>query len=132
MDLKWMSCAKQLTEISRSKSDFIGYRNLLKLSVLFGISNVLSVFCSKINWAMTTWKEENQVLIKTFTFASFEAAMQFMQKAAPLISETDHHPTWSNTYNRVEVRLTTHDAGNCITQKDRELAKVLDEVYSKV
>ena len=80
---------------------------------------------------MSTWKEENQVLLKTFTFTSFEEAMQFMQNAVPFISETDHHPTWSNTYNRVEVRLTTHDAGNKVTEKDRELAKVLDEVYSK-
>jgi 4a-hydroxytetrahydrobiopterin dehydratase len=78
---------------------------------------------------MTTWKEENQVLLKTFTFASFEEAMQFMQNATPFISESDHHPTWSNTYNRVEVRLTTHDAGNMITDKDRKLAEHLDKLY---
>jgi 4a-hydroxytetrahydrobiopterin dehydratase len=78
---------------------------------------------------MSTWKEENQVLFKTFTFASFEKAMQFMQNAAPFISETDHHPTWSNTYNRVEVKLTTHDAGNKVTEKDRKLATYLDNLY---
>jgi 4a-hydroxytetrahydrobiopterin dehydratase len=78
---------------------------------------------------MSTWKEENQVLVKTFTFASFEEAMQFMQNATPFISETDHHPTWSNTYNRVEVKLTTHDAGNKITDKDRKLAEYLDKLY---
>ena len=78
---------------------------------------------------MSTWKEENQVLLKTFTFAFFEEAMQFMQNAAPFISETDHHPTWSNTYNRVEVRLTTHDEGNKVTEKDRKLAAYLDELY---
>ncbi len=78
---------------------------------------------------MSTWKEENQVLVKTFTFASFEEAMQFMQNASPFISETDHHPTWSNTYNRVEVKLTTHDAGNKITEKDRKLAAYLDKLY---
>jgi 4a-hydroxytetrahydrobiopterin dehydratase len=78
---------------------------------------------------MSTWKEENQVLLKTFTFASFEEAMQFMQNATPFISETDHHPTWSNTYNRVEVKLTTHDAGNKITDKDRKLADYLDKLY---
>jgi 4a-hydroxytetrahydrobiopterin dehydratase len=55
--------------------------------------------------------------------------MQFMQNAAPFISETDHHPTWSNTYNRVEVKLTTHDAGNKITDKDRKLADYLDKLY---
>ena len=79
---------------------------------------------------MSTWKEENQVLIKTFTFASFEEAMQFMQNAAPFISEMDHHPTWSNTYNRVEVKLTTHDAGNKVTEKDYNLSRILDKVYS--
>jgi 4a-hydroxytetrahydrobiopterin dehydratase len=78
---------------------------------------------------MSTWKEENQVLLKTFTFASFEEAMQFMQNATPFISEADHHPTWSNTYNRVEVKLTTHDAGNKVTEKDRKLAAYLDNLY---
>lgn len=78
---------------------------------------------------MSTWKEENQVLLKTFTFASFEEAMQFMQNATPFISETDHHPTWSNTYNRVEVMLTTHDAGNKITDQDMKLADYLDKLY---
>jgi 4a-hydroxytetrahydrobiopterin dehydratase len=80
---------------------------------------------------MSIWKEENQVLVKTFTFASFEEAMQFMQNATPFISETDHHPTWSNTYNRVEVKLTTHDAGNKVTEKDRKLANYLDELFKR-
>ena len=79
---------------------------------------------------MSTWKEENNTLIKTFEFALFEEAMQFMQNAVPFISESDHHPTWTNTYNRVHVELTTHDAGNSVTQKDYNLAKVLDEVYA--
>ena len=78
---------------------------------------------------MSTWKEENQVLLKTFTFATFEEAMQFMQNATQFISESDHHPTWSNTYNRVEMMLTTHDAGNKITDKDRKLADYLDKLY---
>ena len=79
---------------------------------------------------MSNWKEENQVLLKNFTFASFEEAMQFMQNATPFISETDHHPTWSNTYNRIEVKLTTHDAGNKITEKDRKLATYLDKQHN--
>jgi 4a-hydroxytetrahydrobiopterin dehydratase len=78
---------------------------------------------------MNLWKEENQVLIKTFTFATFEDAMSFMQQASTYISKIDHHPTWTNTYNRLEVRLTTHDAGNKVTEKDRNLAKYLDEIY---
>jgi 4a-hydroxytetrahydrobiopterin dehydratase len=57
--------------------------------------------------------------------------MQFMQNAAPFISETDHHPTWSNTYNRVHVIITTHDAGNQVTEKDHKLANYLDELYKR-
>jgi len=79
---------------------------------------------------MSTWKEENNTLIKTFEFSSFEDAMQFMQNATPFISETDHHPTWTNTYNRMEVKLTTHDAGNKITEKDRKLAAYLDKLHN--
>lgn len=78
---------------------------------------------------MTTWKTTSQSLEKTFEFSTFEEAMQFIQNAAPFISEADHHPTWSNTYNRVHVKLTTHDAGNQVTDKDREIAKTLDKVY---
>ena len=80
---------------------------------------------------MTTWKTTDQSLEKTFEFNSFEQAMQFMQDATPFISKTDHHPTWSNTYNRVEVKLTTHDAGNKVTEKDRKLAAYLDKLYQR-
>ena len=78
---------------------------------------------------MSTWKEENNTLIKTFEFSSFEDAMQFMQNATPFISETDHHPTCTNTYNREEEKLTTHDVGNKITEKDRKLAAYLDKLH---
>ena len=78
---------------------------------------------------MSTWKEENNTLIKTFEFTSFEEAMLFMQDATPFISKTDHHPTWSNTYNRVQVIITTHDAGNKVTEKDHALATYLDELF---
>ena len=72
---------------------------------------------------------ENNSLCKTFSFKDFDAAMQFMQKAAPLISTLDHHPDWSNCYNKIIVKLTTHDSGNTITSKDHALAKLLDDVY---
>jgi 4a-hydroxytetrahydrobiopterin dehydratase len=81
---------------------------------------------------MNHWTAENQSLKKTFTFLTFEEAMRFMQLATPLISQLDHHPTWSNTYNRVHVILTTHDVGNVVTEKDRELARILDEVYANL
>jgi 4a-hydroxytetrahydrobiopterin dehydratase len=78
---------------------------------------------------MTDWLQTSERLEKTFAFADFETAMKFMQDAAPLISTLGHHPEWSNTYNKVFVRLTTHDAGNQVTEKDRKLAKLLDELY---
>jgi 4a-hydroxytetrahydrobiopterin dehydratase len=79
---------------------------------------------------MSDWKEENNAMRKTFLFKDFEAAMEFMQKASPLINTLDHHPDWSNCYNKVHVSLTTHDASNKITEKDHALAKLLDEVYA--
>lgn len=79
---------------------------------------------------MTHWKEENKGLEKTYVFDSFEDAIHFMVTAAPQISELDHHPTWTNTYNRLHVRLTTHDAGNQVTEKDWALARILDGLFA--
>jgi 4a-hydroxytetrahydrobiopterin dehydratase len=62
---------------------------------------------------------------KTFTFADFNAAFGFMARAALVAEKMDHHPEWSNVYNRVEVVLTTHDAGG-VTQKDVDLARFMD------
>jgi 4a-hydroxytetrahydrobiopterin dehydratase len=77
---------------------------------------------------MENWIEKDNALVKTFTFATFEKAMEWMQKASLIISEIDHHPEWCNVYNRITVRLTTHDCGNTITEKDRKLAAALDKV----
>ena len=55
-------------------------------------------------------------------------AITWMNKAAVIIDELDHHPEWSNVYNKVQVTLCTNDAGNIITEKDRELARLLDEI----
>ena len=84
----------------------------------------------KIN-KMKDWIVNNDSMSKTFTFRDFESAMPFMQKAASLISELNHHPEWSNCYNRVSVLLSTHDAGNVVTEKDHTLAALLDKVYAE-
>ncbi|WP_395783722.1 4a-hydroxytetrahydrobiopterin dehydratase [Aquirufa sp.] len=81
---------------------------------------------------MNNWLPRENCLEKTYTFANFEAAMLFMQQAAIKISELDHHPTWTNTYNRIHVLLQTHDAGNSVTEKDRELAQILDTLFLSV
>lgn len=81
---------------------------------------------------MDTWIPDKNALLKTFQFASFETAMQFMQEAVPFITATDHHPTWSNTYNQIHVSLSTHDAGNVVTEKDWALAQYLDALFLKI
>ena len=72
------------------------------------------------------WKEENNALIRTFVFEDFIHAFSFMSMVAILAEKHNHHPEWSNVYNRVTIRLTTHDAGNTITGKDKKLAEAID------
>jgi 4a-hydroxytetrahydrobiopterin dehydratase len=81
---------------------------------------------------MENWKEKNNTLHKTYTFPTFEQAMAFMQLAATGISTLNHHPEWCNVYNKITVRLTTHDAGNTVTDKDRKLAELLDKVFESM
>lgn len=72
------------------------------------------------------WTEENNVLKRTFTFKDFSEAFAFMTRVALLAEKQDHHPNWSNVWNKVEISLNTHSAGNVVTEKDRELAKAID------
>lgn len=76
------------------------------------------------------WKEENNQLTRTFEFKDFREAMAFMMRVAFIADSMDHHPEWSNVYNKVTIKLCTHDAGNKITEKDRKLAKEIDKVVS--
>lgn len=74
------------------------------------------------------WIEENNKLTKTFTFKDFKAAFSFMTRVAMAAEEAGHHPEWSNVYNKVTVNLCTHDAGDVVTEKDTELAKIIDQL----
>jgi len=74
------------------------------------------------------WKEENNRLKKTFTFKDFQEAFAFMTRVAFLAEAHNHHPNWSNVYNTVSIELTTHDAGNVVTAKDRKLAEDIDNL----
>jgi 4a-hydroxytetrahydrobiopterin dehydratase len=74
------------------------------------------------------WQEENDALKKTFSFKDFSQAFAFMTRVALLAEQHNHHPTWTNTYNRVSIELTTHDAGNRVTEKDRALAEAIDRL----
>lgn len=75
------------------------------------------------------WQEENNQLKRSFKFDSFIDAFAFMTKVAFAAEKINHHPNWSNIYNQVEITLTTHDANNTVTEKDRALAKKIDEIY---
>jgi 4a-hydroxytetrahydrobiopterin dehydratase len=72
------------------------------------------------------WKEANNKLTRTFTFSDFNEAFGFMTRVALLADKMDHHPEWSNVYNTVHITLSTHDAGDVVTDKDRTLAKAID------
>lgn len=74
------------------------------------------------------WAEapDQDAIVKTFKFKDFSAAFGFMTRVALAAEKLDHHPEWFNVYNRVDVRLTTHDAGG-VTELDVAMAKIMDE-----
>jgi len=74
------------------------------------------------------WKEEDNKLKKTFEFSDFSEAFAFMCRVAFLAEAQGHHPNWSNVYNKVFIELTTHDAGDTVTDRDRKLAKAIDKI----
>jgi 4a-hydroxytetrahydrobiopterin dehydratase len=73
-----------------------------------------------------SWKEENNTLTKTFEFKDFTEAFGFMSKVAIVAEKMNHHPDWNNVYNKVTFHLSTHDAGDVVTEKDRKLADAID------
>ncbi|MBL0049410.1 MAG: 4a-hydroxytetrahydrobiopterin dehydratase [Bacteroidetes bacterium] len=74
------------------------------------------------------WKENKNSLNKTFTFKDFSEAFAFMTRVALIAEKMNHHPNWKNVYNKVEINLNTHDAGDVVTDKDRKLAKAIDKL----
>jgi 4a-hydroxytetrahydrobiopterin dehydratase len=74
------------------------------------------------------WKENNNSLYRKFSFADFNEAFGFMSRVALIAEKMDHHPKWTNVYNEVEIWLSTHSAGNVVTEKDRKLAEKIDKV----
>lgn len=75
------------------------------------------------------WKEHDNKLQRTFLFSDFVMAFGFMTKVALVAEKMNHHPRWTNTWNKVEITLSTHDAGDVVTEKDRELADAIDKIY---
>jgi 4a-hydroxytetrahydrobiopterin dehydratase len=74
------------------------------------------------------WTEENNRLHRQFKFKDFSAAFAFMTRVAMEAEKMDHHPEWKNVYNTVDIWLSTHDAGDIVTDKDRTLSKKIDQL----
>ena len=79
--------------------------------------------------AAAGWSVGAEALTKTFRFASFRAAIHFMSDCASAIDALDHHPDWTNVYDRLVVRLTTHEAGK-VTDRDFRLARLIDAHFA--
>ncbi len=77
------------------------------------------------------WEEKADCLSSTFKFKDFKAAFSFMTEVADEAERQNHHPDWTNVYNRVSFRLNTHDAGGKVTEKDRRLAVAISQIYNK-
>ena len=78
--------------------------------------------------SLPDWEWSDNALRKTFSFGSFREAMGFLVRLAFEAEAMNHHPELTNVYNRVDVSLTTHDAGNTVTEKDLELAKRIESL----
>ncbi|NNC94784.1 MAG: pterin-4-alpha-carbinolamine dehydratase [Chitinophagales bacterium] len=74
------------------------------------------------------WTEKDDQLHRSFEFKDFSEAFAFMTRVAILAEKQNHHPYWTNVYNNVEIFLSTHDAGNKVTEKDRKLADAIDKL----
>jgi 4a-hydroxytetrahydrobiopterin dehydratase len=76
------------------------------------------------------WIEKDNQLTQEFKFNDFQEAFAFMTRVAFLAEAQNHHPEWTNVYNRVIIRLSTHDAGNIVTEKDHRLASAIDALMA--
>lgn len=76
------------------------------------------------------WKEVDNRLKNTYKFKDFNEAFGFMSRVALIAEKMDHHPTWTNTWNTVTFELSTHDAGDKVTERDRKLADAIDRLIA--
>ena len=77
------------------------------------------------------WKEENNQLKASFLFSDFTQAFAFMTEVAFAAERQHHHPNWQNVYNKVDIALCTHDAGNVVTEQDHKLAEIIESIYKR-
>ena len=76
------------------------------------------------------WQDKDNTLYQKFEFKNFSEAFGFMTRVALAAEKMDHHPLWTNVYNKVEIWLNTHDAGDTVTDKDSKLAKIIDSLIA--
>ncbi|MGI8893381.1 MAG: 4a-hydroxytetrahydrobiopterin dehydratase [Bacteroidia bacterium] len=74
------------------------------------------------------WKEQNNKLSQEFKFKNFSEAFAFMTRVALVADKMDHHPDWSNSYDKVNISLSTHSEGSKVTAKDHKLADEIDKI----
>jgi 4a-hydroxytetrahydrobiopterin dehydratase len=74
------------------------------------------------------WEEKDNTLYRSYTFKDFKQAFVFMTQVAELAEKHNHHPRWTNVYNKVEIWLNTHDAGDVVTDKDHALAADINKL----
>ncbi|GAA4806771.1 hypothetical protein GCM10023231_39940 [Olivibacter ginsenosidimutans] len=77
---------------------------------------------------MIMWRETENSLYKRFEFNDFSEAFAFMTRVALLAEKQNHHPKWTNSWNTLEIWLSTHDAGDKVTERDRKLATAIDQI----
>lgn len=81
---------------------------------------------------LNDWEESLKFLKKTYEFNNFIEAFGWMTMVGLAAEKMNHHPEWSNTYNKVSVKLCTHEAGNTVTFKDHKLASIMDAIFLKI
>ena len=96
------------------------------------MSSVLSKddVIKKMNLLSKNWVLDGIYLIGSYTFNNFESAFAFMKEVAVKCEEMNHHPKWTNVYNKLDIELYTHDEGG-ITEKDFELSSYMDATFQK-
>lgn len=77
------------------------------------------------------WDEKDNQLYRKFEFKDFDEAFSFMEKVAAVARKQNHHPRWLNEWNRLEIWLSTHSAGDVVTDKDRAFATAIDQLLTE-
>lgn len=119
-----------------SKNLILYLRDLLKIAVYLAVACILRQIIEDGNYTRQhlkkniMWEEKNNQLCRIFTFKDFSEAFAFMTRVALIAEKLNHHPNWSNTWNTVDIKLSTHDAGDIVTDKDRALAKAIDKLVA--